>query len=169
MFTVLFPSTFVSTRLYNSCNPAICHTLLQLGQRIRLSASKMASNPAVATSTSANLEPHIIPEDLHSFEQHLYASHRILILCGAGLSASSGLPTFRGAGGYWRDNQAQALASPEAFAQDPSLVWQFYSYRRHMAFKAYPNRAHLALVELAKRRPESLTITQNVDGMSVIS
>ena len=104
--------------------------------------------------------------DIASFAAHLQTSRRIVALLGAGLSASSGLPTFRGAGGYWRTHDATMLATPEAFEADPGLVWQFYSYRRHMALNAKPNRAHLALAELAKRNPEFITLSQNVDGLS---
>lgn len=57
-----------------------------------------------------------------------------------------------------------SLATPEAFNADPALVWQFYSYRRHMALQARPNRAHLALAELAKRKEHFVTLSQNVDG-----
>lgn len=102
--------------------------------------------------------------DIESFTAHLQSSKRILALLGAGLSASSGLPTFRGAGGLWRTHDATSLATPEAFARDPALVWQFYSYRRHMALKASPNRAHLALAELATKHPGFLALSQNVDG-----
>ncbi|KEQ60145.1 NAD-dependent deacetylase sirtuin-5 [Aureobasidium melanogenum CBS 110374] len=104
--------------------------------------------------------------DIESFTAHLQSSKRILALLGAGLSASSGLPTFRGAGGLWRTHDATSLATPEAFARDPALVWQFYSYRRHMALKASPNRAHLALAELATKHPGFLALSQNVDGLS---
>ncbi|KAL8767092.1 MAG: hypothetical protein Q9209_006319 [Squamulea sp. 1 TL-2023] len=108
-----------------------------------------------------------IPQhDRESFTEHLKSSTRILALCGAGLSASSGLPTFRGAGGIWRNHEATSLATPEAFEADPALVWQFYSYRRHMALNANPNPAHFALAELARKRPEFVTLTQNVDGLS---
>ena len=102
--------------------------------------------------------------DLESFSTYLQSSTRILALLGAGLSASSGLPTFRGAGGLWRTHDAMSLATPEAFNADPALVWQFYSYRRHMSMKARPNRAHLALAELARKKKGFMTLSQNVDG-----
>ena len=109
-----------------------------------------------------------IPQaDLDSFADHLKSSRRILALLGAGISASSGLPTFRGAGGLWRSHEATSLATPEAFAQDAALVWQFYSYRRHMALQARPNPAHYALAELARRNSEFITLSQNVDGMPI--
>lgn len=106
-----------------------------------------------------------IPQaDLESFTKHLRYSDTILALCGAGLSAASGLPTFREAGGLWRSQDAVSLATPEAFERNPGLVWQFYSYRRHMALQAKPNPAHYALAELARRKNGFLTLTQNVDG-----
>ena len=104
--------------------------------------------------------------DVASFAAHLSKSKRIVALLGAGLSASSGLPTFRGAGGYWRNYDATILASPNAFRNDPGLVWQFYSYRRHMALNAKPNPAHYAIAELARRVPGFLTLSQNVDNLS---
>ncbi|KEF63512.1 uncharacterized protein A1O9_01490 [Exophiala aquamarina CBS 119918] len=104
--------------------------------------------------------------DFASFVQHIQSSRRICALLGAGLGASSGLPTFRGAGGFWRTYDATVLATPGAFRTDPALVWQFYSYRRHMALNAKPNRAHLALAELARRNPDFITLSQNVDGLS---
>ncbi|KAG9187288.1 NAD-dependent deacetylase sirtuin 5 [Alternaria panax] len=116
---------------------------------------------------SSATKPPIVPcKDLESFQQHLHKSTRILALLGAGLSASSGLPTFRGAGGLWRTHDATALATPGAFERDPGLVWQFYSYRRHMALKAKPNPAHYALAELARKKEHFITLSQNVDGLS---
>ncbi len=106
--------------------------------------------------------------DMASFHAYLQRSERILALLGAGLSAASGLPTFRGAGGLWRAHDATSLATPEAFARDPVLVWRFYSYRRHHALGAAPNPAHRALAALARRRPQFVTLSQNVDGMPVI-
>ncbi|CDK26104.1 unnamed protein product [Kuraishia capsulata CBS 1993] len=96
----------------------------------------------------------------------------ILALVGAGLSAGSGLDTFRGAGGLWNNYNAMDLATPDAFERDPCLVWQFYAYRRHCALKAKPNSGHKALSQLSRLSldPESrlsfLTLTQNVDGLS---
>lgn len=125
--------------------------------------SATSHNPLNTTPLST-----LNPDDLESFTAHLGKSTRILVLCGAGLSASSGLPTFRGAGGYWRTHDAISLATPEAFEEDPSLVWQFYNYRRHMAFtRAAPNPAHYAIAELARRRQEALCVSQNVDGFHV--
>lgn len=64
----------------------------------------------------------------------------------------------------WRNHSAESLATPEAFERDPGLVWLFYSYRRHKALKANPNQGHVALAQLAKKKPNFLTLTQNVDG-----
>jgi NAD-dependent deacetylase sirtuin 5 len=118
---------------------------------------RLARNMAARTSV-------IPPKELESFQKHLNKSTRILALLGAGLSASSGLPTFRGAGGLWRTHEATQLATPEAFSANPGLVWQFYSYRRHMALKAKPNPAHYALAELSRKKEGFLTLSQNVDG-----
>lgn len=114
-----------------------------------------------STATRSNLVPQ---PDLESFQAHLDKSTRIMALLGAGLSASSGLPTFRGAGGMWRTHNATVLATPQSFERDPALVWQFYSYRRHMALKAKPNPAHYALAELARRKVGFVALSQNVDG-----
>lgn len=106
-------------------------------------------------------------DDYTSFATHLHSSQNILALLGAGLSTASGVPTFRGAGGFWRKHDATELGTPEAFAKDPSTVTQFYHYRRLLVCAAKPNRGHFALAELARRRGKDfLTITQNVDGLS---
>ena len=104
--------------------------------------------------------------DVEEFGRVLKSSKRVLALCGAGLSAASGLDTFRGAGGMWRNHKATTLATPTAFRADPGLVWLFYSYRRHKALQAKPNAGHLALVKLAEKMPDFITLTQNVDGKS---
>lgn len=90
-------------------------------------------------------------------------SRRILALCGAGLSASSGLPTFRGAGGLWRNHDPTRLATRDAFRRDPALVWLFYAWRRHLALSVEPNGGHRALAELAEKKNGFLCLTQNVD------
>lgn len=107
----------------------------------------------------------VVPStDRQSFAEYLKKSRRIVALVGAGLSAASGLPTFRGAGGLWRTHDATDLATPEAFEENPDLVWQFYSFRRHMALKAAPNKAHYALAELSRKNKDFITLSQNVDG-----
>ncbi|KAF8191405.1 DHS-like NAD/FAD-binding domain-containing protein [Mycena galopus ATCC 62051] len=113
--------------------------------------------------------------DMAEFQQVLRSSKKIIAVCGAGLSAASGIPTFRGAGGMWRRYDAMSLATPEAFAENPSLVWQFYHYRREKARAAEPNAAHVALAKFSipehrkKVSPDAefTIITQNVDGPSV--
>jgi NAD-dependent deacetylase sirtuin 5 len=107
--------------------------------------------------------------DAQEFSRLLASSSRVLALCGAGLSAASGLETFRGAGGIWRNHDAKALATPQAFRSDPGLVWLFYAYRRHKALQAAPNPGHHALAELARKMPGFITLTQNVDGEFVTS
>ncbi|KAF2442108.1 DHS-like NAD/FAD-binding domain-containing protein [Karstenula rhodostoma CBS 690.94] len=104
-------------------------------------------------------------EMLASFTTHLQSSNRILVLIGAGLSASSGIPTYRSAGGFWRTFSDQQLAKKSAFEDDPILVWQFYDYRRQQAKAALPNPAHHALAEMAARKPGLLSINQNVDEL----
>lgn len=120
----------------------------------------------MASVARQTVVPGVSAADLQSFTEHLKGCRRILALLGAGLSASSGLPTFRGAGGLWRSYDAASLATPEAFERNPGLVWQFYGYRRHMSLQAEPNKAHYALAELSRRNKEFITLSQNVDGMS---
>jgi NAD-dependent deacetylase len=89
----------------------------------------------------------------------------LVILTGAGISAESGVPTFRGKGGLWRSYRPESLATPQAFSQDPGLVWAFYAWRRELVAQCHPNRAHLTLVEIEKASPQFTLITQNVDGL----
>jgi NAD-dependent deacetylase len=90
---------------------------------------------------------------------------RVLVLTGAGVSAESGIPTFRGKGGYWRNFDPAKLATPEAFARDPKLVWEWYRERRQRIRNAQPNAAHEAIAKLAQRADEFLLVTQNVDDL----
>ena len=87
------------------------------------------------------------------------------VLTGAGISAESGVPTFRGAGGLWRNFRAEELATPEAFERDPRLVWEWYDWRRQVIAQAKPHAGHRALVALEIRKPVFTLITQNVDGL----
>src|SRR5262245_1986077 len=90
---------------------------------------------------------------------------RVLILTGAGVSAESGIPTFRGKDGYWRNLDPTKLATPEAFARDPQLVWEWYRERRQRIRNARPNAAHEAIARLAHHTDEFLLVTQNVDDL----
>ncbi len=85
----------------------------------------------------------------------------VAVMTGAGVSADSGIPTFRGAGGLWRNFRAEDLATPEAFRRNPQLVWEWYEWRRGLIREARPNAAHEALARL----PEATVVTQNVDGL----
>jgi NAD-dependent deacetylase len=89
---------------------------------------------------------------------------KIAILSGSGLSAESGLPTFRDAAGLWRQHSWQDLASPEGWRANPALVLEFYNERRARAWQAQPNAAHLAIAAL-ERRYDVVVITQNVDAL----
>ncbi|KAF8610016.1 DHS-like NAD/FAD-binding domain-containing protein [Ceratobasidium sp. AG-I] len=114
--------------------------------------------------------------DAQAFRTALQRSKRIILVAGAGLSAGSGIPTFRGVGGYWRSFEATSLATPEAFRANPSLVWQFYHYRREKVLSCKPNNAHHVIARflrpeyresVAPRSNSCTLITQNVDGLSV--
>jgi len=94
------------------------------------------------------------------------ASSRFLVaLTGAGISADSGIPTFRGSDGLWKRFRAEDLATPEAFARNPRLVWEWYRWRMEIVFRAKPNPAHYALAELEALEVLKCVITQNVDGL----
>ncbi len=91
---------------------------------------------------------------------------KVGVLTGAGISAESGIPTFRGKDGLWKQYRPEDLATPEAFARDPVLVWSWYVWRRSIILRAQPNPAHRALVELEQALEENfLLITQNVDNL----
>ncbi|MBE2220436.1 MAG: NAD-dependent deacylase [Anaerolineae bacterium] len=93
------------------------------------------------------------------------ATH-IAVLTGAGISAESGVPTFREAQtGLWAQYDPQELATPQAFRRNPKLVWEWYAWRRELVAKAEPNPGHLALVALESKVPQFTLITQNVDGL----
>jgi len=95
----------------------------------------------------------------------LGSASRIAALTGAGSSAESGIPTFRGAGGSWRGYKAENFATPGAFARDPKLVWEWYDWRREVIARVEPNAAHRALAKIEESAREFTLITQNVDGL----
>lgn len=96
----------------------------------------------------------------------LAAARRVMVLTGAGMSAESGVPTFRDAqSGLWAQFDPYQLASPEGFAADPALVWRWYAWRRELVAKARPNAGHLALVHAGARLARLELATQNVDGL----
>jgi NAD-dependent deacetylase len=98
--------------------------------------------------------------------QSLRAAQRIVALTGAGISAESGLATFRDAQtGLWTKFKPEELATAEAFRRNPKLVSDWYGWRRGQALKAEPNAGHRALAEMERRAPEFLLVTQNVDGL----
>ena len=93
-------------------------------------------------------------------------ARHVVALTGSGISAESGIPTFREAQtGLWERYDPQDLATPEAFARDPRLVWEWYEWRRNLVVEAEPNPGHWALAELARLVPEFTLVTQNVDGL----
>lgn len=103
--------------------------------------------------------------DLGIVKDKIASARSLAVLTGAGISADSGVPTFRGSDGLWRNFRAEDLASPEAFERDPRLVWEWYNWRRELIATKTPNPAHAAVVELERRCPDFWLITQNVDGL----
>jgi NAD-dependent protein deacetylase/lipoamidase len=96
----------------------------------------------------------------------LTSQDRLFVLTGAGISAESGLATFRGSGGLWNGHRVEEVATPEAWQADPALVWRFYSQRRRDALAAQPNAAHIALAKIEERLGGRFYLcTQNVDDL----
>jgi NAD-dependent protein deacetylase/lipoamidase len=98
--------------------------------------------------------------------EQLRACHHLVVLTGAGVSQESGIPTFRDAlTGLWSRFDAEQLATPEAFAANPALVWGWYEWRRALVLRCQPNAAHRAIAELSQRVPRLTLVTQNIDGL----
>ena len=96
----------------------------------------------------------------------LRKAKKVAVLTGAGISAESKIPTFRDAmTGLWASFSPEELATPEAFARNPKMVWDWYAFRREMCAKALPNPGHLALAEMEKHFEQFTLTTQNVDGL----
>ncbi len=103
-----------------------------------------------------------IPRDLKLRIQN--AKH-VVVITGAGISAESGIPTFRGEDGLWKNYRAEELATPWAFEKNPELVWKWYDWRRGIIAKAAPNPGHIIIAEMEQFYPNFTLITQNVDGL----
>jgi NAD-dependent deacetylase len=97
--------------------------------------------------------------------ERLGTSGRLVVLTGAGVSRESGVPTFRGEDGLWRQHRAEELATWEAFERDPALVWEWYDYRRQIVADARPNPAHEAIARLESGYDDFILVTQNTDGL----
>src|SRR5262249_20912099 len=107
----------------------------------------------------------IYNESLETIRDTVQRARRIAVLTGAGVSAESGISTFRDPGGLWRDFRPEDLATPEAFARNPKLVGEWHDWRGGLIEAAKPNPAHLALAALEQRCESFTLITQNVDGL----
>ena len=99
------------------------------------------------------------------FIQHMHKAGALCVLTGAGISAESGIPTFRGQTGLWNQFRPEELASAKAFINNPQQVWEWYRYRQELVQKAHPNPGHLALVKLENAYPTFTVVTQNVDSL----
>jgi len=103
--------------------------------------------------------------DIDSLTGLLRKTNRVAVLTGAGISAESGIPTFRGKDGLWKKYRAEELATPEAFRQDPKLVWEWYNWRRGIIAPVEFNPGHKVLARWEKIFPDFALITQNIDGL----
>ncbi len=102
---------------------------------------------------------------IEAVKERLKNSGPVAVLTGAGVSAESGVPTFRGSGGLWKNFRAEELATPGAFARDPALVWQWYNWRKNELRALKPNPAHVAIAAMEEANKDLRLVTQNVDGL----
>jgi len=107
----------------------------------------------------------LFDSEIRMLAEKLRGARRVVALTGAGVSAESGVPTFRGAEGLWRNFRPEELATPQAFARDPVLVWEWYDWRRQKVSACSPNEGHRALAALGCRSFAFDLVTQNVDGL----
>lgn len=113
-----------------------------------------------------NAAPAPLPELIERAADAIRRARQVCVLTGAGISAESGIPTFRDAQeGLWAQYSPLDLATPEGFERDPELVWRWYEWRREMIRAARPNAGHVALAHLANLVPHLTLVTQNVDGL----
>ena len=107
-----------------------------------------------------------VEAQLRALAARIRDARRVTVMTGAGISAASGVPTFRGPGGLWRTHRPEDLATPEAFAHDPGLVWEWYAWRREKVASCEPNAAHDVLARWSQRDGVQV-ITQNVDDLHI--
>lgn len=105
------------------------------------------------------------PDDERTLVEWLAEARALLAFCGAGVSAESGVPTFRGAGGLWEGRPVEEVATPEGFQESPQRVWRFYAERMEGLRQVAPNPAHRVLAEMEDRYDPFLLVTQNVDNL----
>lgn len=110
-----------------------------------------------------------LSEKISEARDILTGASNIVVLTGAGISAESGIPTFRGEEGLWQNYRPEELATPDAFWNDPKLVWEWYEWRRNIIKQAKPNPGHYALAELESETMNFTLITQNIDGLHQMS
>lgn len=104
-------------------------------------------------------------DTLAGLRERIRNSKRVCAFTGAGISAESGIPTFRDAGGLWENYNVEDLVTPEAFERDPAVVWRWHIWLQGLSFNAQPNAAHNTLAEMDALFPEFLVITQNIDDL----
>jgi NAD-dependent deacetylase len=115
---------------------------------------------------SADLVGHAMPVQFSSkLQSLLIPPTRVVVFTGAGISAESGMPTFRGQNGLWNEFRVEELATPEAFAAHPARVWEWYGWRRQLIARIQPNPGHLAVAKFEKYFADFCLVTQNVDGL----
>lgn len=114
---------------------------------------------------------HPLPNPLRpSSSVKIMKNPRVVVLTGAGISAASGIPTFRDAQtGLWSQYDPQELATPQAFRRDPQLVWEFYDWRRQLMVESRPNAAHIVLAQMEATLSEFTLVTQNIDGLHTLA
>ncbi|MCA9423678.1 MAG: NAD-dependent deacylase [Candidatus Omnitrophica bacterium] len=106
-----------------------------------------------------------LEDRIRSVAEKIANARSITVLTGAGVSVASGIPTFRGAEGIWKNFRPEEVATPQAFQRDPKFVWDWYGYRREKLKACQPNRGHEVLAAWSHRYPNFTLITQNVDGL----
>ncbi len=129
------------------------------GQKRHLQAEPPLDSPRGATYFIG------MTETIQNLLERLCRAEDVVVSTGAGVSAESGVPTFRGAGGIWSKMKPEELASVDGFMNNPQLVWEWYQYRRDLTSKVSPNPGHRAIAQMEKLFPKFTLITQNIDGL----